>query len=1013
MIERVFAAAITILLVLVPGLLLSWAVFYKLPFGRFVKFFFGIIFGMLAAPALSVLEFTFLGIGMSTGLVFANSLLVALASLALIYKQRGSLDVGHLVPKSVSPDAAKNLLLRNKALAVLLIVVMFGFYGRIATSWNPVFFEFDPYYYDFVTEMIVKGGSAPVMGPDAYFPQEKFHRDAPLMQYMTAGWYMVYQSASGIPFDKFELIKVIQLYPALVGALLSFLAFVMMREETGNRVALLVAAFFAFTPQLIKKLSAGVSEQQPFGIFLIMLVFALYALAIKTRSYRMALVASAAMFFTMIGTLQYIFPFMVLTGFIFIMSVLEFVSGTLDRRGVAINAIIVAGAVLGNVVLKLYQAAPIDANFLVNGVYLLLASLVPSVAFLAAAKFGIVEKAHAAGRRHKFSEAGSRFVLVGAVFAVLFLAFALTPLSQRVTGYVDSVMGISITGKPILKTVQEEGGANPSYDEPSYGFFHGFFGPQNLLLFVTMLVSALMVLDLLAKKKNWWALASGGAAFALVFLNGPVDWAVWQLADLLGASSSFIVRAFTENDTLIFMAVSVAAASISYLVSGRKNKIALFTLLVFFPTAFIGLQKVKYTLHLAFALCILFGFLLAESSRVVEELSALFGLASRETALRLSGIFFFVMGAIMASSQFVYAVGSPVMISCDPQVNAVAAQFDVTGALMGVLSPGKQVYSSLGTLCYGSISQDWMDTTKWMRESTPQGARFMSWWDYGHWTTFFGERYTVIDPNNVFDEYDQEVAHALVGNSFDELRRTMAYHRADYLMLDSELVPKWGALTYLSGTFGAVNYNTPNGVFNGLYREPDPKNNYNTTPGIVDWEKGPGQSVYEQEHYFENIYAVFTGNLQANQIQPLVCPGKFERPAYYSTLTGALYCLFEGKSAEETQLFFLKDGRTGEQVPLQNPRLIKTGNDPRVQLQQLAEGIYLDVNPASSRSFLNLNPDLKTVSGGKYESKLYGAMFTQFFFCDYMGTCETLKEKGFEYAYHSPNGQVKIFKRTQ
>ncbi len=1012
MIERLFAALVVALLVLVPGLLLSWAVFYNQPFGRFTKFFFGIIFGLLSVPALAVLEFTFLGIGMSAGLVFANAILISIASLAIIWKQRGSLGAGHMVPKaeSISVDALRDLVLKNKVLALLAAVIFFGFFARIATSWNPVFFEFDPYYYDFLTESIVKDGSVPVMGPDAFFPQMKFHRDSPLMQYMTAGWYLVYQQVAGIPFDKFELIRVIQLYPAIVGALLSFLAFAMMREETGDKIALLVAAMFAFTPQLIKKLSAGVSEQQPFGIFLILLIFAAFALAIKTKSYRVALVAGATMFFAMIGTLQFIFPFMVLTGFILIQTVLDFVSGRLDNKTIAINGIVVAGAVLGNVALKIYQASAFDANFFANGVYLLVASLVPALAFLAAEKWGLLGHVSAMGRRHNLSETRSRIILVAAVLVALGLVFAFTPLNQRVTGYVDAVLGISKAGKPILMTVQEEGRSSTAFDESSYGFFHGMFGPENLLVFVTLLVSAVMVLDLISKNKPHFALAAGGTAFALVAFNEPVDYAVRMVAEFFGASQSAILRAFTENNVLVFMVISIAAASISYLVADRKNKLLLFSLLVFFPIAFIGLQKVKYTLHLAFALSILFGFLLAESSRCIEQMSKLFSLASHETAQKLSSAFFLVIGSLMVLSQLVYAVGSPVVVFCDDTpigttVNPISRQFAI---------PGKEVFSSMAALCYGSITSDWLETTKWMRTSTEKGSRFMSWWDYGHWTTFFGERYTVIDPNNIFDEYDQQVARAIVGDSFENLVETMEYHDADYLMLDSELVPKWGALVYLSGSWGGVSYDTPNGAFTGLYREPDPKNNKNATALIEDWRKGPGQSSYEQEHYFENVYAMFSRDA-AGQITVLPCPGKFPRPAYYSTLTGAVYCLLEGSTPEEHKLFFLKNGQTGEQVPMEKPALIRTGSDSRVSLRPIDQSgnVFIDVNPASSRSFLNLKPDLKTVSDGRFESKLFGSMFVQFYFCDFLGTCGKLKEKGFEYAYRSPGGQVKIFKRVK
>ncbi|MFQ5406141.1 MAG: STT3 domain-containing protein [Candidatus Micrarchaeia archaeon] len=1005
MIEELFALLVVVFLVFAPGFLLSLAVFAKTDFGWFEKVFFGAVLGMLTLPLLAILEFVFFGVLFSPLLVFLNSFLVSVFAVALLYKNKFSLEFLRFDFSSFSLSDLKDLVLKNKVLAILLVIVFFGFFARVSTSFDPYFFEFDPYYYDFLTEMIVKDGSAPVLGQASYFPQSKFHRDPPLMQYMTGGWYLLFQTALGSGFDKIAMINVIQLYPPLVGALLSFLAFVFLREEVDEKIALLVAALFAFTPQLIRKLSAGVSEQQPFGIFLILLVLTFYALAVTRKSLRFAILAAFSVFVTMLGTLQFIFPLMVLSGFILIHSLLDFLTDNLDRRMVLLDGLVVAGAVLGNLVLNLYQAR--ELLFLHNGVILLLVSFVPSVVFLFLAESKFASRISA---KSSFSEEFSRFLTVGLLLLVLLCSFLFVPfLNSKVGGYVDFTLGISTAFKPILKTVQEEAGSNPALDESSYGVFSGdFLGPSNLLRLVTLLTIVLASLAVLKKVFEKYSLKDGVAFFVLAVgllftLSDPVaDFAATSVAEVFGMASSHLVRGFVENNTLLFLTISLLAVSISYLYHEKKSKLMLFSLLVFFPTAFIGLQKVKFTLHLAFAICIMFGFVLAEVVRLFEESNHFFKLASEGAVRSLALSFVVVFGVMVVFVQFAYAVGSPMQVSCDSEINQVTSQFAI---------PFLQKQSAMISLCYGRISEDWKSTFEWMK-TTPEDSRFMSWWDYGHWTTFFGERSTVIDPNNAFDEYDQEVAHAIVGGDVDELVDVMHYHKATHLLLDAELIPKWGALVYLSGTWGAVSYDSPTGgVFNGLYREPDSSNNRNVTPAIVDWELGPGQSVYEQEHYFETLFGVFTASGEG--YAPMQCPGRFPRIMYFSSLTGALYC--QGEVDGQTQWFFLKNGRTGEQdaLNIRPEALIPKGADPRAfspsPLGQY-QGLYINVHPNYQFTFLNVDPDLETVSGGRLESGLFESVLVQLYFCEFLRTCDKLSEKGFEYEYRSPNGQVKIFK---
>ncbi|MFA5247379.1 MAG: STT3 domain-containing protein, partial [Candidatus Micrarchaeia archaeon] len=278
MIAETIAALVIILSVLVPGLLLSWAILYKTNTGRFEKTFLGIILGLFVPPALGTLEFIFLSVDMTFAVVLFNSLAVSAIAIAAYYLQAKKLPTPNLAFKHEYSTQKfwEEFFNKNKTLILLVLLVIFGFYARYATSADLYFSEIDPFYYTHITEFVVTQGHIPFENADAYSPHLKFQRVPPLVHYMVGGWYLIYQGITNVSFSNELISGFSQFYPPLMGALLSFLGFLIMREEADRRIALATAAFFAFTPQLLDKLAAGVSEQQPFALFATLLIFSTY-----------------------------------------------------------------------------------------------------------------------------------------------------------------------------------------------------------------------------------------------------------------------------------------------------------------------------------------------------------------------------------------------------------------------------------------------------------------------------------------------------------------------------------------------------------------------------------------------------------------------------------------------------------------------------------------------------------------------------------------------------------------
>ncbi len=888
-----------------PGTLLGLAALKGEKLSRFEKFFLSLAFGIIIVPLLLFFEYFLAGFEFSSTLVLANSLIVFIAAIAALFlqKQFPSLD-------GLNATVVWKTLKDNWVYLLLLLFILTGFYVRLVPAHSVDFFEFDPYYYDKLTQELVQNGHIEMYSSDAYYPMEAFRHYAPLAQYAQGAWYSLYELFAGLgAYSQDSLILMSQLYPPLVGALLSFLAFLIIKDEFGDIVALAPAAFFALTPQIVKKLAAGVNEQQPWGFFTAMLIFAVLVLLVNRKSWRLAALGALACVAAALGSQQYVWPFMILASYLTLQGVVDFLSGSLDLELIKMNALVVAGAWLGSFVVDTYQAGHLGAGvgFLH---YLMVIGLGLTLVLYYAREFFLKG-------RDSFNARLGVLAAVGLLCIPLF--FVVTDFGWTAVRVVETQLTFAKAHVPLAKTIQEEGVTSEGLWASSYGVLN----PIVLLLSAALLAAASAVIDLATHKRKKEALAFGVVSLLLLALqsqsSGVLEAAGAFLGfDLLVSGASFLAA----NPVFIYLSVAVAASIISYYFAEGSRRSALLLVLIFFPIAFIGLNKLKYMVHLAFALCLATGYVLGELSRVLVNANKLLKVTSDDK---------FVKNA---------ALGLIILLS-----------------VVGVAAQANTVPSTMRQLESTRIPLDWIDTYDWMSESLPDGARMMSWWDYGHWTTFFGNTDTVLDPVNEKGLLDQGVAYGFVEATPEEFYEIMDYHGATHVMVDWELIGKWGALAYLSGTCNSeISMFCP------------------AESAISDWTQGPGKSQYEAEHYFEYLNLVGT------------CPssGLVEMPAYQSSF-GAVYCL--------TQDSFLLLSRNGIDSSYQRPIY---GAIPGTITEENTS--YLLASFYYQDQLINVNPDL-TVYG--LESNLVDSNFVKLFFFEEL--------PGFKLVYRSPNNLVKVF----
>ncbi len=121
------------------------------------------------------------------------------------------------------------------------------------------------------------------------------------------------------------------------------------------------------------------------------------------------------------------------------------------------------------------------------------------------------------------------------------------------------------------------------------------------------------------------------------------------------------------------------------------------------------------------------------------------------------------------------------------------------------LPPSKQI--GYGYRC-GEFPTDWVQAADFMLTNISPTERMTSWWDYGHWTVFFGGMRTVADPTQASGEMIGHIAYAYAHSDAATLRSAMKQYGSRYALMDREIVGNSdsnGAFLF-GGKFSALNY---------------------------------------------------------------------------------------------------------------------------------------------------------------------------------------------------------------
>jgi asparagine N-glycosylation enzyme membrane subunit Stt3 len=823
----------------IPGAIFSLAILGKKELPFIDKVLIGFAVGLVIPPLFAFLAFL-AGIPFTQGIAVASIILFYLISIALFVKEKAWEGI---LPHLKLPSDYHAL----GASAAILIIVFLAFFIRMQT-YGPVFMELDPYYYIQHTALILTQGGAPLEDTSAWWPHITSHRGIPLKAYSEAITYALYNSNT--EFDRYMLSAVAGMLPPILAALFVFFVYLIVSSEYKRMFGIAAAGVAAFMPMIVMKLMAGESEVQPFGFFGVAFFIAMYALAIKRKDLTFAFLAGLAFFATMLMSSSASVIFTALFVFIPLQAIFLFAIKEDLKKNAILNGIVLAGAIVATVLGSIFTGgfsplAIFSGQLLtVELSYLFLIAL-----FVLNEKMPNLQK----------EDLKKAALPIGALALVGLALIFFTPVGAPILSMGKSLLGIAQFNLPLHKTIAEQGLAGASFESE--------------LGFAAMSFTNLPELGkdpFIGGIQHIFALFTGICTY---FANIMIGATVAILDKVFGTD---LVYSNKDNSILmaaLFLFVITMAYSIYTMFKTKEQRLAILFLAFVFPVSIIGLFKTKYVVYMGFAVAVAIGIVLGSLFEAVNSLiSKMEKENKRKEYLNYAFIafaaicFLFIWfewsngigGALFESSFQTRFQDDPVKLQ--PKMDALCKASGYAPACVAAANPEvyaskgiKEQYSSL--LCVYSLFQDpaapkpaeqlaaslrcneldsyWIEFTEWQFNQSPIDARFTSWWDYGHWTNYFGQRDTVLRNDHAYDDMIMDVAHAFIYGTPAELKSIMQEHGSEYVFYDREII--YNADGSFGGKFHALNYLS-------CSRNNETSVKYN-----------PGQSQCEANHRWESV----------------------------------------------------------------------------------------------------------------------------------------------------------------
>ncbi len=995
----------------------------KTDFGAIEKLLLCFFLGLFAVPTFLFVE-SLAGINFSLTLVFINAFIVIAAGVFFGVRE-GAFKLS--MPKMPKLDATFFTRERAVALivpALLLLALLLAFWIRIQT-YSPIYSELDPYFYIYGTGQIIRDGIQPLTEDTAWWPEIKTanHREVPLKEYLEAEWYALY--TNGGEYNNYLLFTTSSWLPPISAAFVSFGAYLLVSSLYGRRYGLFAAFLLAFLPITIYKMSAGVNEAAPVGNMMLFMAMGLFAMSLMKKNNTLRIFSAIAFFIAVTSSNFTPVIALPLAGLAILQSLDYFWRGKKNPEFVMCLAYAAGGFLLGVIFNGIYSGSL--AGSLANGPVLM---ALGGVAFAVAVQYLV-----GLGWNDK-----KRYSAIGAAVIISILLIFLTPVGGFVKSTVSGYVGAAEFKTALERTIAEQNLAGNSFEGDA-----GFIAivPKN---HVEANASGLGILS----NVMYGALSIVAALFTLLSN---------VLFRLLDASFSLFIgttqATAAKDDSLlfVFMIISVVGLALRHFSRQKEERelpsIPILIILVTMPVLYVGINKIKYTIFAGMMIAVLAAVAIAELERLFRFLASKSRRPSDYELLPSATTKIMQDGPKWVSIAFAFLLifvvyeqaAGPVPYAYIFSIKSLEPRYqDNPAAMMPVVSklceglrakgvPISQMQSLCDAGAYANFSDSinnqfdanvcwlsqmrvdelfpaandtaaqqrsseavtsakfrcnriadyWIDSMTWINKNLGTADRVTSWWDYGHWTNFFGDRNTVLRNEHASRGMIGRVAHDYIVGSTQDMIDSMNYFDSRYALFDVELV---GGSTF-GGKYGALNYL-------GCVHE-----------GATSLDEQPGTSQCEYDHSPERI-AIPRAQTTAN-----ICTisESQQRTGVYAYRLGKdaidqakpAYCVGEttiatGEKISATYYLDRKDA---------NGDLVLSKGLMRIIDQSQSEVVYAEMVYDNKKIWYGANGTLvdgmEDAKTAFYTSNLYKAFYLE-------------DLPGFDLAYKSPNGEIKIYK---
>ncbi len=989
------------ILAAVPGLAVGWPLFKKSQLSKTEKFLLSLFLGLIISPSLMLVE-GLAGIKFSLTLVYINFVLITAAGIAWGVKTGAfslkppEIDFNSILEKPYEFAKA------NGPGLVLIIIVLLSFWLRIQT-FSPIYSELDPYFYVYGSGQIIREGIVPPTDDTGWWPEiMTSHRSTAIKTYLEAQWFAAY--TGGAEYNNYLLFAIASWLPPISAAFMAFGAYLLIASIYGRRYGILAAFLMAFSPISIFKMSAGVNEAAPVGMMMLFVSVGSLAYALVNKDKRVALFSGAAFFATVTGS-NYIsvlaLPF---AGFLVLQSLDYFVREKDNKQFLEISAYAFSGAIIGSILNGIYNGALIGV--MTSGAVVIMA---------AGAAF--------AGAMHYSSGLGfnrnKRTALIGAGAFVLLALLLFTPVGDIAKSQITGYIGSAEFNFPLDRTIAEQNEAGTSF-EGEGGFLamvpknRILQDPEGLEVAANIIYSALDIISV-----------------PFTIIGNALLQAIDVFFNLLVGTS---LSTSNKQDSLLFVFLVISIMGLALRHFSRKGEareipsIMVIVLLLIVPVLYVGVNKIKFTIFAGVMVVVAAAAALGELERFFAWLAA--KMKKEEFKAYVKGSFV-VLIVLVAYAQATIPSAYPIFILSksfepryqddpaammpkladlceglqqvnyyDPEIcsagydetfaDTIDQQFNqkvcwVSQMTFDELVPGEseaqqrkaaEARAGAQYRC-NRLADYWVDSMEWIKNNVGDADRVTSWWDYGHWINYFGDRKTVLRNEHASRGMIGRIAYSYIIGTPQDLIDSMNYFDSRYVLFDLELI---GSGSF-GGKYGALNYL-------GCAHD------YQTSV-----KQGPGTSDCEFEHSPERVVIpkVQAASTACTISQTQQRTGVV---AYPITKTGLdqqnpVYCVGElmlGNGETISATYYIDRKDENNDLVLSKGFLRQTEDQGSVGVYELVYNDLL-VWPQNG-TLVGGMEDAKT---GFYTSNLYAGAYLE-------------KIPGFELVYKSKNGDVKIYK---